>query len=107
MPAETVFAMATINGACAMGLADEIGSLEVGKKADLAVVSLAPWHHCPPQGAGVYSHLVYQATASDVEATVVDGQLVMQNGQLLTIPEVEVRQNTARSLKRVRQRCGL
>jgi len=107
MPAETVFAMATIYGADAMGLADEIGSLEVGKKADLAVVSLEPWHHCPPQGAGVYAHLVYQAMASDVEATIVDGQLVMQKGHLLTIPELELRQNAAKALERVRQRCGL
>ena len=107
MPAETVFAMATISGAEAMGLADQIGSLEVGKKADMAVVSLSPWHHYPPQGAGVYSHLVYQAMATDVDATIVDGQLLMQNGQFLTIPEAEVRQNTAKALDRVRQRCGL
>lgn len=107
MPAETVFAMATIAGAQAMGLSDQVGSLEVGKKADLAIVSLQPWHHQPPQGAGVYSHLVYQALASDVCATIVDGQVLMQDGCLVTIPEAEVRLNASTALTRVRERCGL
>ncbi len=107
MPAETVFTMATVGGAKAMGLSDQVGSLEVGKKADLAVVSLAPWHHCPPQGAGVYSHLVYQAVAADVCATIVDGQVLMREGHLMTIPETEVRLQAGQALERVRKRCGL
>lgn len=107
MSAEAVFAMATISGAKAMGLSDQIGSLEVGKKADLAIVSLGPWHHHPNHGASVYSHLVYQSTASDVYATIVDGQVLMKEGQLLTITEKELRLNVSTSLQRVRQRCGV
>jgi 5-methylthioadenosine/S-adenosylhomocysteine deaminase len=107
MPAETVFAMATLGGARAMGMADQIGSLEVGKKADLAIVSLDGWHHYPPRGAGVYAHLVYQALATDVCATIVDGRVLMEQGQLHTIPEAEVKANASLALARVRQRCGL
>lgn len=107
MPAETVFALATLGGAKAMGMADQIGSLEVGKKADLAIVSLDPWHHCPPQGASVYAHLVYQAMATDVYATIVDGRVLMEQGQLCTIPESAVKANASIALARVRQRCGL
>jgi 5-methylthioadenosine/S-adenosylhomocysteine deaminase len=107
MPAETVFEMATLSGAKAMGLSDQVGSLEVGKKADVAIVSLEPWHHRPPQGATVYSHLVYQSTAGDVYATIVDGQVLMKEGRLLTIPEEELRRNASAALNRVRQRCGL
>ena len=69
MPAETVFAMATLGGAKALGLENEIGSLEPGKKADVAIVDLDSWHTRPLSEAEVYSQLVYQAKASDVYAT--------------------------------------
>lgn len=107
MPAETVFTLATLGGAQAMGLADQIGSLEVGKKADLAIISLDGWHHFPPEGAGVYAHLVYQAQATDVCLTMVDGRVLMEKGQLHTIPEAQVKTNAGIALNRVRQRCRL
>lgn len=107
MPAETVFAMATLGGARAMGMADQIGSLETGKKADVAVVSLDGWHHQPPRGAGVYTHLVYQALSADVCATIVDGRVLMEGGHIYTVPADEVKLCAAAALDRVRQRCGL
>lgn len=107
MPAEQVFEIATLGGARAMGLEKEIGSLEVGKKADLAVVDLNGWHTWPRSAASVYAHLVYQAQAQDVYATIVDGRLVMLNGQLLTIDEEEVRDKSEKALKRVRERVGI
>jgi cytosine/adenosine deaminase-related metal-dependent hydrolase len=73
MPAQKVLEMATLGGARAMGLEKEIGSLEVGKKADLALISLEGIH-CAPQETDIYGQLVYQAKASDVTLTMVEGR---------------------------------
>jgi 5-methylthioadenosine/S-adenosylhomocysteine deaminase len=83
MDARTVLRMATIDGARVLGLDGETGSLEEGKKADLIVVDtnkphLTPMYH-------VYSHLAYSASGADVAAVVINGQLVMQDQQLLTL----------------------
>ena len=73
--AEEVLEMATINGARAIGLDDQIGSLEVGKRADLIVLDmdqphLTPCHHIP-------STLVYQARGTEVELVMVDGRWLL------------------------------
>lgn len=108
MPAEQVFALATIEGAKAMGLEEEIGSLEVGKKADLAIINLKGLHTHPlDEHVSVYSHLVYQAKSSDVITTIVDGQIVLDNGRLTTINEEEVRINSNKAIKRVAKRAGI
>ncbi len=90
-----------------MGLEKETGSLEVGKKADIAIVDLVGWHHQPVNAASVYSHLVYQAQASDVYATLVDGRILMQNGHLLSLNETELRSKVREALIRVSHRAGL
>lgn len=107
MPAETVVEIATLGGAKAMGLENEIGSLEEGKKADMVLISLDGWHTRPQNAAKVYSQLVYQAQASDVSATIVDGHLLMKDGHLLIINEEEVKSRAETSLPRVCQRAGL
>ena len=105
MPAETVFAMATLGGAKALGLENEIGSLEPGKKADVAIVDLDSWHTRPLSEAEVYSQLVYQAKASDVYATIVDGKLLMLEGNLLQFkPDVS---EIEKSLTRVKNHINL
>ncbi|MDA8442855.1 MAG: 5'-deoxyadenosine deaminase, partial [Peptococcaceae bacterium] len=78
MPARQVFELATLGGAKAIGREHDLGSLEPGKKADLAVVSLQGLHTWPHEYTDVYAQLVYQAHASDVRLTMVDGQIVMQ-----------------------------
>ncbi|MEN6348534.1 MAG: 5'-deoxyadenosine deaminase [Syntrophomonas sp.] len=107
MPAEKVFEMATLEGAKAMGLEGQIGSLEPGKKADVVIVSLDNWHNRPLGGASVYSHLVYQSQAGDVYATIVDGRVLMRNSELFSIDTEELRQKSEASLTRVQNRCGL
>lgn len=107
MPAQKVFELATLGGARAIGREQELGSLEVGKKADLAVVSLQGLHTWPNEHVDVYSQLVYQAVAGDVRLTMVDGQIVMQDRALLTIDVPRLKGSSARSLKRVMQRVGL
>lgn len=107
MPAEKVFEMATLGGARAMGLEDEIGSLEIGKKADLAIISLDHWHNWPENGANVYSQLVYQTQNSDVYCTIVDGKVLMLKGQVLSIDQDEVHRKAQKSLLRVGKRAGI
>jgi 5-methylthioadenosine/S-adenosylhomocysteine deaminase len=87
LPANRVLRMATIDGAGAMGLDAEIGSLEAGKRADVAVVRMNGLHATP--AADIVSALVYSAEASDVDSVIVDGQLVMRDRKLLTIDEAE------------------
>lgn len=88
LPADRVLRMATIDGAKALGLAGEIGSLEVGKRADVAVVRLDRLHLTPV--TEVISALVYAAEATDVDTVVIDGQLVMRDRKLLTLDEADV-----------------
>ena len=83
LPATTVLGMATSGGATAIGLGDTIGSLEVGKRADLIQVAFEDVHHVPTYD--VISHLVYVTDEQDVASVVVDGKVLMKERELLTI----------------------
>lgn len=107
MPAEKIFAMATLEGAKAMGLENEIGSLEEGKKADMVIVDLDKWHTRPISAASPYAQLVYQATASDVCATIVDGRILVQDGTILGLNSGELKRKIEESLTRVKKRVNL
>lgn len=99
VPASRALAMATIEGARALGLDDITGSLEPGKRADLVVVRLDAVHNVPRfelSGNNVYSQLVYAAKAHDVEHVLVDGRWLMRNRDLLTLDEVQVRTEAQR-----------
>ena len=105
MPAETVLELATINGARALGLEHEIGSLEAGKKADLVVVDLNRLHTAP--SINPVSTLVYAATGGDVDMVVVDGQVVVEQGNLLTMDEDEVIEQAHQHAVQLYQRAGI
>jgi 5-methylthioadenosine/S-adenosylhomocysteine deaminase len=105
LAASRVLRMATIDGARALGLADEIGSLEVGKRADVAVVRLGQVHTTPE--TEVVSSLVYAATASDVENVIIDGQEVMRDRTLLTLDEAEVIAEANAQAELLMSRAGL
>ncbi len=79
------FEMATIRGARALHMADKIGSLEVGKLADIAIVDLDGLHQTPMYN--VYSHLVYATKSTDVRTVIIHGRVVMLNRRLLTLNE--------------------
>ncbi len=85
LPAEQAFEMATIRGARALNLDKLIGSLEVGKRADIAIIDFDTIHQTPYYN--VYSHLVYATKASDVHTVIINGRLVMLNRRLLTLNE--------------------
>lgn len=105
VPAETVLEMATINGARALGLEREIGSLEPCKKADFVVLDmrkceLQPWY-------SAVSAVVYTCTGRDVEMVVVDGKTVVEGGRLVTMDEEGVWREASRRGKEVVERAGL
>src|SRR6266700_3241212 len=105
VPAETVLEMATINGARALGLEHEIGSLGVGKKADLVAIDLNRLHTTPSMNP--ISTLVYAATGGEVDMVVVDGQTVVGQGQLLTMDEEEVMEQARHHASALYQRAGI
>jgi 5-methylthioadenosine/S-adenosylhomocysteine deaminase len=86
--AKEALEMATIEGARALHMESEIGSLEAGKKADLIVLRLDAPHAVPMYS--VYSQTVYALKASDVETVVIGGRAVMENRRVLTLNEAEV-----------------
>jgi 5-methylthioadenosine/S-adenosylhomocysteine deaminase len=85
LPAAQVVEMATITGARALHLERQIGSLEVGKKADLIVVDTSAAHATPMYD--VYSAIVYALKSSDVRTTVIGGKVVMEDRRMLTLDE--------------------
>jgi 5-methylthioadenosine/S-adenosylhomocysteine deaminase len=88
LPALTALRMATTGGARALGLADQIGSVEVGKRADLQLINLDRLHTTPRPDP--ISTIVYAAEAGDVETVIIDGQIVMRERRLLTFNEEDV-----------------
>ena len=85
MPALNLVKMATSNGAQTIHLEDQIGSLEVGKKADIILIDLNTPHTI--SGGDIYSQLVFSAQGENVNTVFIDGKLVMRNRQVLTIDE--------------------
>lgn len=85
LPAREVLRMATIRGARALGLDREIGSLEVGKRADVVVIDAAQPHLAPRHDP--VALLVYSAQAADVTMVLVDGRILLDDRRLTTIDE--------------------
>src|SRR4030095_7342545 len=84
----TMLRMATIDGARALGLAKEIGRIEVGKRADLTLLNLEALHTTPHPDP--VSAVVYAAEAGDVETVIIDGRIVMRAGELTTLDQKAV-----------------
>lgn len=83
MDAPTVLRMATIEGAKAIGLGREIGSLEIGKQADLIIIDTNSPHLTPMYNP--ISHIVYAGQGSDVRDVIIAGRLIMRDRRLLTL----------------------
>ncbi|MCK5100203.1 MAG: amidohydrolase family protein, partial [Desulfobacteraceae bacterium] len=93
--AETTVKMATIDGAKVLGLSDVTGSIEIGKKADIIVIDTNKPHLVPMYNP--YSHLVYSVNGNDVAATVINGKVVMENGNIFTM-DVEKAMDDVKSI---------
>ena len=85
LPAEQAFEMATIRGARALHLDDITGSIEAGKRADIAIVDFDSLNQTPFYN--VYSHLVYATKATNVRTVIINGRVVMLDRRLLTLNE--------------------
>jgi len=86
--------MATINGARVLGREDELGSLEVGKKADIILVDFNKPHLI---AANRYApKLVYSAVGSDVRTTIIDGKVVMEDYEVKTMDEKAIMKDAVR-----------
>ena len=105
LPARQVLRMATIAGARALGLGSEIGSLEVGKRADVIVVRLNELHTSP--AGDPISTIVYSAEGTDVDTVIIDGRVVMRERNLLTIDEQGVIKQANSEAERLMLRVGV
>jgi len=106
LPAAQVLELATLGGARAVGLEAEIGSIEVGKRADLVVLDLGG-PHAQPEEAELVSRIVYSARAADVRHVVVDGRIVIRDAALKTADLEEIRRAANDHARRLRRAVGL
>jgi len=99
LPAYQSLQMATIESAKLLAIDHETGSLEVGKKADMILIDLNRPHLQPIHD--IVSLLAYSANGADVDTTIVNGKILMEDGQLLTLDEQEVIRQGNRRAKRI------
>ncbi len=91
LSADQAFALATIDGAEALHMEKEIGSIETGKRADLVLVQHDALNQIPFYN--IYSYLVYSTKASDVQTVIINGKVIMRDRRLLTLDELSIREN--------------
>jgi 5-methylthioadenosine/S-adenosylhomocysteine deaminase len=104
--AEEALRMATVGGARALGMEDQIGTLEVGKKADLIIIDASQPNFHPLEGVLV-SNLVYAAGAFQVRDMMVDGEIIMRDGKIETIDEPDTIRVADKTVRRLRNQVGL
>jgi 5-methylthioadenosine/S-adenosylhomocysteine deaminase len=92
--------MAISSGARCVGLHNQIGSIEVGKKADLITIDMGKVHLSPLND--VYSSIVYSTIASDVDSVIIDGKIV-KDGRILTVDSEKIVSSAEKSAERIRE----
>ena len=102
LPAKKLLRMATIDGAKALGLDSEIGSVEVGKRADLILIDLNKPHLSPP--ADPWTTVAHSAMGSDVDTVIVEGRILMQSRKLTDLNEEEVIQEATKVAQQLQSR---
>lgn len=108
MPVKRIFQMATIDGARALGIESEVGSIEVGKKADIVLLNLQNISNPLIQNDAeeIYSTIVYSASPKNVHSVMIDGEWVYRNQEFITIDEEMIlkrsKQELTKLLKRVK-----
>lgn len=107
MSCAEVLAMATTGSAAALGWGSEIGAIEVGRRADLAIVDLRGAHLWPAFPFNLVAQLVYSASAADVRSTVVDGRVLMEDRVVTTIDADMVEELVHREARHLLEKAGL
>jgi 5-methylthioadenosine/S-adenosylhomocysteine deaminase len=105
LQANQALRIATIEGAKALGLESEIGSLETGKQADVILLNLDTLHSSPYSDP--ISAVVYSAQSSDVKSVIINGELVMKDRELLTLDEESVLREANHERKALTERAGI
>lgn len=110
LTADTALAMMTRHGAQALGMGDEVGSLEVGKQADIILIDLdkprfTPRHYTHPPN--ILSHLVNCASGADVDTVIVGGRVLVSNGEPLHLDAEQIQRKAQQSGARVIQAAKL
>jgi len=105
MNAKTMFRMATIEGAKALHLENEVGSIEVGKKADLVLIDLDSYSNSfSDSDEAVYSDIVFSSTTENVRSVMVDGRWLVKNKQSLVYDQRELMVKAKEELKNLLKR---
>ena len=105
MDAQTAFELATVNGAKALGLSSEIGSIEIGKKADIVLLDLNNvWNPVESNAEQLYSSIVYSATRENIHSVMLDGRWIVRNKELIALDEKKIFEIARRELKKLRER---
>ncbi len=104
LPARQIMRIATIDGARVLGLADQIGSLETGKKADVIMIRLRSPHLYPLHN--LPGHLVYSASGADVDTVIVDGKILLRGRKFLSIDLDEILERGQREFESLLRRAG-
>ncbi len=99
LPAPEVVRMATLGGAAALGLANQIGSLEIGKRADVIAVDTTALHTVPT--GSPWSAIAYATQACDVKHVAVDGSIVVHDRKLMTLEVPKVRERAKHAAARL------
>ena len=105
LPAETALAMTTIDAALALGLDSELGSIEPGKRADIAMVDLYKPHLIPMNMPVM--RIAHFANAADVDTVIVDGKVIMEGRRVLSVDEDSILENADREASNMLGRTGL
>lgn len=105
MPSDLVLEMATVNGAKSLLLENEIGSIEVGKKADLTLIDLRQPNMIPVHN--IVKQMVYSAHGGNVDTVIVNGRIIMQNRKMLTVDESLVMDKAQEAAKDLAERIRI
>lgn len=105
LPARQTFELATLNGARTLGLENEIGSIEVGKKADLVILDLYQAHTIPHSNP--YSTLVYAASSENVETVIIDGNVLFHQKKFVHFDDKEMLQKCKAESEKLIQRAQI
>ncbi|MDO5823485.1 amidohydrolase family protein [Methanobrevibacter sp.] len=99
---DEALAMGTIKGAESLGLDFEIGSIEVGKKADIILIDTNS-ANMVPDSSSLSSNVIYSANGSNVDTTICDGKILMENKKLTILDEEEIYKKARQAIKELKE----
>jgi cytosine/adenosine deaminase-related metal-dependent hydrolase len=100
-----ILEMATVNGARALGMQDEIGSIEKGKKADLTILNMRNIETTPM--LDVLNQIIYSTDGHAVKTVIIDGKIVMENRHLTTVDEDALVQKAQSRAEKIVEKAGV